>query len=191
MRFLIAARRGRKKPRDFTNKDRLISFDISEEESDGQDKEIKMMHKVNHSKFRGQSSFNFRSHQLSMSRFENAKDDVTGNVGAAPNCNNITTIILEEEKYESPRGLTSEGLEKLGRSMVKSNQSLIKKEPVQHFDVIPISVSENFHKADYKKGYEEFLSLLKVRTLVIDSNRKETIGMIRSIFADQQMDTLR
>ena len=79
----------------------------------------------------------------------------------------------------------------IGRTAAEVKQHAIQKVgEIDAFDIIPIKSSCGFKKTKSllnNPAYTDFMSLLNVKTKVIDSNKKELVGTLRPIFNEKQL----
>lgn len=99
--------------------------------------------------------------------------------------------ILEEECNKPGSTLKSlKGKKELTKAARGIKENLVEQVELEHFDIIPISSSPQFHKVSNRAAYHDFMDSLNVMTEVIDSDNKALIGTKRSILNQKHLGTI-
>jgi endogenous inhibitor of DNA gyrase (YacG/DUF329 family) len=115
--------------------------------------------------------------------------DVIPNISSE--CKPIQIKIWEEEEKEVASTSKNPNAKKeLNKAAQNIKEEFVEHVELEHFDIIPISSSSQFHKISSRQAYHDFMDSLNIMTEVIDSDNKALIGTKRSILDQKHLGTI-
>ena len=139
----------------------------------------------------GKSSFKSKVFEEAKEVREEVKLSNDVRLGISPDSKPIQIKVLEEVHEEVASAAKNPDAKKeLSKAAKGIKEDLVEKVELDHFDVIPISSSSQFHKVSSSEAYHDFMDSLNVMTEVIGSDNKALIGTKRSILNQKHLGTI-